>query len=339
MTSSVPLSGVEQTAIDAAWLRAIESRRADRLFHDPYAEVFADAAPGVLPREMPDEHAALLEMARLQVVVRTRFFDDYLLCACADGLRQVVLLGAGLDARGFRLAWPDGVRLFELDLPEVLSLKNSVQAGEAMAPRCERVVVPVDLRTDWCTALIMAGFDTAAPTVWLAEGLFVYLSTDEVTRLVGVVSRLSAPGSRMSFEYGIADGAPAADRPASPLDQVAALRKGGPYVYVNASGRLARQGWQIRTHDAAGFAASCGLAVEGHAIGGFLTAKRDTAPTDSLADGVETVDGECEHQFDETARVGEWHTYSTSRSWLSTTRPGGSPPMSGEGRTTRSMRC
>jgi methyltransferase (TIGR00027 family) len=304
MPFNVPLSCVEQTAIDAAWLRAVESRRVDRLFDDPYAAVFAASAPGVIPREVPDEHAALLEATRLQVVVRTRFFDDYLLHACADGLRQAVLLGAGLDTRAFRLVLPDGVRLFELDLPEVLCLKASVLADHAAVPRCERTIIPIDLRTNWSAALRAAGFAPEAATAWLAEGLFVYLSTDDVTRLLGVASELSAPSSRIAFEYGIAGSPPTADEasdgghdaarteartevhdgarteacPTSPLDRLAALWKGGPYVYLNASDQLVRHGWHFRTQSAAGFAASCGRAVGEHAIGGFLTAVRDPAP-------------------------------------------------------------
>ncbi len=108
-----------KTALGVALRRAQESRRPDRLFDDSYAEAFVAAAPGTFP----EDHAASSELVSLGVlfsfhaVIRTRFFDDYLLAACAAGCRQVVLLAAGLDTRAFRLPWPPGVRLFELDLP------------------------------------------------------------------------------------------------------------------------------------------------------------------------------------------------------------------------------
>jgi methyltransferase (TIGR00027 family) len=276
MTSDVLICGVGKTAIDAARLRAEENRRADRLFCDPYAEVFATEAAGLIPRGLSGDGDALLEPVRLQVSARTRFFDDYLLGACAHGVRQVVLLAAGFDTRGFRLAWPDDVHLFELDLPEVLAFKERVLSRQMMRPRCRRTVVPVDLREDWITALTKAGFDPAALTAWLAEGLLVYLTPCEVTRLVTVVSEASPPGSRISFEYGIASGPPPPDqtRTGAPLDRLQALYKSGPYVYVDTSDRLAGHGWRIRLHDAACFAAARGRDAADHAIGGFLTAVR-----------------------------------------------------------------
>ena len=155
MTES--LSPVSRTAVGVAALRAYESSRPDRLFEDPYAAAFAEAGRAALPRT-EDGHARLGALMYPQVVVRTRFFDDYLL---GGGCTQVVLLAAGLDARAFRLAWPPGTRLFELDLPEVLAFKDDVLAAHGATPACERVVVPADLREDWATALREAGFDPA----------------------------------------------------------------------------------------------------------------------------------------------------------------------------------
>src|SRR3712207_8045357 len=67
----------------------------------------------------------------LYVVVRTRFFDDFLLYACwGAGVRQVVLLAAGMDTRAFRLNWPSGTRLYELDRPVVLAAKEEVRSEE-----------------------------------------------------------------------------------------------------------------------------------------------------------------------------------------------------------------
>jgi methyltransferase (TIGR00027 family) len=112
-------------------------------------------------------------------------------------VRQVVLLGAGLDARAFRLDWPEGVRLFELDTPEMLGFKQRVLDEQGAEARCERVTVAIDLREDWPGALRTAGFEPGAPVAWVIEGLLVYLEEESVDRLMRDVAELSAPGSRM----------------------------------------------------------------------------------------------------------------------------------------------
>lgn len=166
------LTGVGMTALGAAALRAFESGRADRLFNDPYAPAFVAAAPGILPGTSTadnfGESGPMGPLAEVFVhaVTRTRFFDDYLLAATGAGCGQVVLVAAGLDTRAFRLAWPDGVRLFELDQPDVLAFKERVLADQAARPRCARTAVPVDLRTEWAESLVSAGFDRTVRTAW-----------------------------------------------------------------------------------------------------------------------------------------------------------------------------
>jgi methyltransferase (TIGR00027 family) len=194
-------TGVGSTAVGVAAMRAWESTRPDRLFEDPLAAEFVAAAGWERPRMddvAPEGRAALRRMASW-VSARTRFLDDLLLDATAGGVRQVVLLGAGLDARAFRLDWPDGMRLFELDTAEMLGFKQRVLAEAGARARCERVVVPTDLRGDWPAALRAAGFDPAAPVAWVIEGLLVYLDEDSVDRLMQGVAALSAPGSRLGL--------------------------------------------------------------------------------------------------------------------------------------------
>lgn len=206
------LPGVGKTAIGVASLRAVESRRPDRLFDDPYAQAFVEAARALVP-ELADsgldgDHRSLTGIGALfysHVVVRTRFYDEYLLAATAAGCGQVVLLAAGLDTRAFRLSWPKPVRLFELDLPEVLSFKHRVLAGQDAIPGCARATVPVDLREDWSCELLAAGFQPAISTAWLAEGLLIYLSREEAATMLTVMGELSASGSRLSFEHSPRD--------------------------------------------------------------------------------------------------------------------------------------
>src|SRR5207302_7811291 len=117
----------------------------------------------------------LLVLAQ-SVIVRTRFLDDLLADAWLGGCRQVVILGAGLDTRAFRLSWPPESHCFELDLPPVLAFKDDVLRRPAVTPDCERVVVPADLLADWRPALLEAGFRPTEAAVWIAEGLLIYFS-------------------------------------------------------------------------------------------------------------------------------------------------------------------
>ncbi|MEU1330619.1 class I SAM-dependent methyltransferase [Streptomyces sp. NPDC005865] len=196
------------TALLVAAARAIETHRPDALARDVYAEHFVLAAPAsagwpVRMQQVADGDANPLwgRFARY-FGLRTRVLDDFLLRAVhTEGIRQVVLLGAGLDARAFRLDWPSECVIFEIDREGVLKFKQEVLDGlSAAAPRAERVPVPVDLRADWVAALADAGFDPAAPSAWLAEGLLFYLPPAAETYLVDRVDQLSAAGSALAYE-------------------------------------------------------------------------------------------------------------------------------------------
>ncbi|MFE2757580.1 SAM-dependent methyltransferase [Actinosynnema sp. NPDC059335] len=195
------LDSVERTALLTAALRAAETRRDDRLYHDPYAAAFAggiglsllaeirrvtfpEASPRTLP-STPDYNA-----------IRTRFFDDLLVEAAGRPHgRQVVIAPSGMDSRPFRLAWPDGVRLFEIDRPPVVAVKEAVLAGLGATPAVDRATVAVDLRDDWEDRLAAAGYDPASPSTWLLEGLLYYLREDDVHRVLERVRAVTAPGS------------------------------------------------------------------------------------------------------------------------------------------------
>jgi methyltransferase (TIGR00027 family) len=204
-------------------------------------------------------------------VIRTRFFDDYLLTASARGCRPVVLLTAGLDSRAFRLPWPAGTRLFERDLTDVTGFKETVLTCLDAPPACERTVIPADLRGSWPAALTAAGFDRAAPTAWLAEGLLLYLTAEEAADLLTDIGELSAPYSQPSFEHGsiAASALPTQARTLPGMGQSAALWKGG--LGEDAPGRVASRGWHPHFHDRAALAAAYGRPVPQASDGGFLT--------------------------------------------------------------------
>lgn len=272
-------TGVGKTALGVAMVRAEESRRSDRLFDDPYAAAFLAAAPGVFEREQRAAAAGVGDMAAWgaafwsHAVIRTRFFDDWLLDAVHRGIHQVVLLAAGLDTRAYRLTWPHGVHLFELDLPEVLAFKQRVLDEQAAVPRCHRHAVAVDLRGVWATRLIEAGLNPHQPTAWLLEGLLIYLSTEQAAHLLTTLGELSPAGSRVAFEVEDlgTDTMRAQARTTAAMAEYTALWKGG---LLDAPRWLTEHGWRPEVHDRAQVAARYGRALSGTSAGGLVTATR-----------------------------------------------------------------
>ena len=101
-----------------------------------------------------------------------KLIDDLLHHAVwKDGLRQVVLLAAGLDARAFRFDWPSDLRWFEIDRGEIFDHKESVLASMNASATCDRKIVRADLERDWITPLTAAGFDRSRPAFFVVEGL------------------------------------------------------------------------------------------------------------------------------------------------------------------------
>lgn len=190
------------TALLVAAARAVETGRADSLAHDPYARVFLEAADDGRALALADAGAAAGSpmSATRHLGVRTRFFDEFVTEAVDSGIRQVVILAAGLDTRGYRLPLPAGTAVYELDQPAVLAFKSGALADRGVRPAAELHHVAVDLRDDWPTALQDTGFDGAAPSAWLVEGLLPYLPAAAQALLFERIVALSTPGSRVAVE-------------------------------------------------------------------------------------------------------------------------------------------
>jgi methyltransferase (TIGR00027 family) len=181
------------TAYWIAAARARESGRRDALFVDRYAHALAGAEGfALLDRQ---ERASGVSAF---IPVRTRFVDDLVLSAATDGsVRQVGLLGAGLDTRAFRLALPEYLRWFECDRPDVFEVKERKLAELGASPVCNRRIVTGDLAGNWISALLDAGFDPDTPTLWLAEGLFFYLTEGGVWAVLRDTAEMTRAGGRL----------------------------------------------------------------------------------------------------------------------------------------------
>lgn len=191
---------VGATALAVAMARAHETVSETPLFTDPYAQMFLDAAAARGWRPPTGAMAQRIRAIGNYAAARTKWFDEFFLAAGAAGIRQSVILAAGLDARAWRLPWIHDSVVFEIDQPQVLQFKEEVLASHRVAPKARHVAVPVDLRQDWPKALRDAGFDASEPTAWSVEGLLPYLPADAQDLLFERITELSARDSRIAVE-------------------------------------------------------------------------------------------------------------------------------------------
>lgn len=203
-------SSVGLTATMVAAARAVAGRAPGALVNDQFAEplvravgvdFFVRMASGELdPDELAEDEANGLRPFADAMAIRTHYFDNFFLDATRAGIRQAVILASGLDSRAYRLRWPAGTIVFEVDQPQVIDFKTTTLAGLGAAPTTDRRTVAVDLRDDWPTALQKAGFDNAQRTAWIAEGLLGYLSAEAQDRLLDQITAQSVPGSQFATE-------------------------------------------------------------------------------------------------------------------------------------------
>jgi methyltransferase (TIGR00027 family) len=175
-------AGVTATMIAA--IRAIASRDAHAIVKDPFAEPLVKAAGievfvrlihgEIAPTEMGDDPHYSLSHLIDSMTVRTRFFDDFFVTAADAGI-QAVILASGLDSPAYRLPWPDGAVVYEIDQAPAIEFKTRALSRVGASPRADHRPVAVDLRHDWAKALLDNGFEMTTPTAWSADGLLMYL--------------------------------------------------------------------------------------------------------------------------------------------------------------------
>jgi methyltransferase (TIGR00027 family) len=232
-----PEPSLSLTARWTAAVRAQESAREDHLFDDPWAATLAGEAGWTWLEQRPADSV-------IPIVLRTRFFDDFLQCITGQHeIRQVVLLAAGLDTRAFRLRWPETTCLFELDQPSVLRYKEQILQTMGALPACARQTIETDLTGPWSEALLRAGFEPRRPSAWLLEGFLFYLPTPQITPLLNEVTCQAAPGSWLGFD--IINSAMLTSAWTRPWVEMQA-RAGAPWIGVmdDPLTFLAERGWQ-----------------------------------------------------------------------------------------------
>jgi methyltransferase (TIGR00027 family) len=270
----------------------VASQGPDPLLDDPYAEPLVRAVGDdsfiriVDGDAFVDNPAMTRRTMSEQIAVRTRYFDDFFTAAGEAGIRQAVILATGLDTRAYRLPWPAGTVVFEVDQPRVIEFKTSTLESLGAVPKAVRKTVAIDLRDDWPTALRAEGFDPAAPAAWIAEGLLVYLPPEAQDRLLDNITELSAPGSRLATEN--------MDMKSMPADWAQKLdersRRAGSRIKLSelfysgdrnsAHDYLSGHGWQVSTQTTAEAFAANGFELPDDELinmtgdSGYLTAIR-----------------------------------------------------------------
>jgi methyltransferase (TIGR00027 family) len=283
-------TSVGSTALFVATARALEAQKPDPLAVDPFAEVFCRAVGGnaadVLDGKDPEHRLKTSDFGEIFVNfqgARTRYFDDYFRQVVGAGIRQVVILAAGLDSRAYRLSWPDGTTIFELDRPQVLDFKRQVLAEQGAVPNAERREVAVDLREDWQHVLRSNGFDPAKPSAWIAEGLLIYLQATSQQQLFAGIDALAAPGSHVAVE----DGAPmpSGDYQAAVREERAAVGKAAQHMFYQlvyneqnaAAGQwFGEHGWTAESTPLVDYLSEVGRPVPEHHTEAGLMVARDT---------------------------------------------------------------
>ncbi|HEY2693897.1 MAG TPA: SAM-dependent methyltransferase [Pseudonocardiaceae bacterium] len=289
MTSTGIAVGVARTALMVAAARAMETHRVDSLARDEFAEHFVRAAPASADWPVRIEDAPggdtnpLWGRLGRYFGVRTRVLDDRIADSVRAGARQVVLLGAGLDTRAFRLDLPRGTVVYELDRPDVLAFKRSVLDALGARPKATSRWIAMDLREDWASALLAAGFSPAAPTMWLAEGLLLYLPAAAERRLMATIDRLTGGVGTLAFEVKL--GVESAAVRDSPIYTTAKQQIGVDMIGLfdhetrpDSAGDLRARDWSVTVHSPFEFARSFSTALRPERVDA-LTANRWTFAT------------------------------------------------------------
>ena len=270
-------NSVGATATMVAAARAAATRSSQPVITDEYAEplvravgldVFTKLASGELDSDDIEKGLGFPRMVDT-FAARARFYDDYFAAAGTAGLRQVVIVASGLDARSYRLPWPAGTTVYEIDQPEVIAFKAATLSEIGAAPTAELRTIGIDLREDWPAALQEAGFDPAQATAWLAEGVLIgFLPPEAEVRLLDAITPLSSEGSRFAADFGTVTGSSEEAQEQARRATEGWRRQGldmdiadltYPGEHTDVAAHLHANGWETTRHELTDLFAAAGL--------------------------------------------------------------------------------
>lgn len=203
--------GPSKTAETIAMVRVAESRRPEdeRICYDPYAIRFISKEVLEFVTCNPEKYKAfvaqnerLVPGAGNSIIARVRYIDDLVNSAIGDGLEQLVILGAGYDTRAYRIDGLKHVRIFEVDHPVTQKIKVE-KIKEIFGSLPGHVTyVPVDIGVDDLgQKLLERGYDRSLKTLFITEGLFMYLPPGTVDETLSFIAHNSGSNSAIVFDY------------------------------------------------------------------------------------------------------------------------------------------
>ena len=196
MTQPVPAKPepdkfVPFTARLMAAMRAKETEKTDRLFNDSFAHCLAGKEAFTFVEKQ------LKEQDRDYIAVRTHFFDDFLLTQSKKA-NQIVILASGMDTRAYRLPWSSETKIYELDQAQVIETKTAILADAT--PKSQHYAISADLTQPWSHLLLEQGYQPTLPSIWLLEGLLMYLTEPQVRQLLETISQLATADSYLGLD-------------------------------------------------------------------------------------------------------------------------------------------
>ncbi|ANA96302.1 SAM-dependent methyltransferase [Mycobacteroides chelonae] len=193
-----------QIGLTIAAMKALEARRVQPLLYDEHARTILDAVADPHTQALLDiglhenpstANELSTHLLANYVAAMCRYYDESLLASVTNGIRQVVLLAGGLDTRAYRLSWPAGTVVYEVDYAEALTVKMKALDNAGAEPHTTQRMVLCGLGEQWQAELTLAGFDPDIPTAWLAECVVCNLPGGSHDTMFERIIEMSAPGS------------------------------------------------------------------------------------------------------------------------------------------------
>ncbi len=191
-------------------MRAIESKKPadERICYDPYARAFVSNMMWLLSKIFVETGYAEKRGPGVMafMLARERYIDDFIKARLSEGIKQVVILGAGFDARAYRMPELQRLRVFEVDHPATQAVKRKRLKKVVDPPPPQVTFVPVDFDTQTLAERLTAsGYEERCKTLFVWQGVVHYLTKEGVNSTLEFIAHHSAPGSAVIFDYVYSD--------------------------------------------------------------------------------------------------------------------------------------